>query len=104
MELAASNQKLRDQLRESQDTSQRLMEDVHELMYRWSESQTKLDERERDWQEKMESQSSKSTLSHHTSLSSLYQGVADVKYLFSNVTGSIQKLVHAPKKLAESWP
>jgi hypothetical protein len=69
------------------------MEDVHELMFRWSESQTMLDEKEREWHEKIESQSSKTSLSHHTSLSSLYKGVADVKYLFSNVTGSIQKQV-----------
>ena len=91
VDLAASNQKLREQLRESQDTNQRLMEDIHDLAFRWSECQEKLDEREKTWQEKMESQASKSAQSHQTSLSSLIKDVAKVKSQFSSVTASIYR-------------
>lgn len=91
VELAASNQNLREQLRESQDTNQRLMEDVHDLAFRWSECQERLDEREKTWLEKMDSQATKSEQSHQTSLSSLIKDVAEVKSQFSSVTASIHR-------------
>lgn len=91
VELAASNQNLREQLRESQDTSQRLMEDVHDLAFRWSECQERLDEREKSWLEKIDSQVTKSAQSHQTSLSSLIKDVAGVKSQFSSVTASIHR-------------
>lgn len=67
------------------------MEDVHELMSKWTESQTKLEEKERDWEEKMEDQSIRSAQSQQTSLSSLIQDVAGVKNQFSNVSAAIQR-------------
>lgn len=90
--MAASNQRLRDQLRESQRTNQRLAEDVHELTYRWGESQTKLDEKEREWQEKMETTACKSLGDHRSSLSLSLQEVADVKNQISTTTAAIRRL------------
>lgn len=91
VELAVNNQKLREQVRESQETIQRLMEDVQELTFGWEESQARLEEKERAWQEKMETQTSKSAQSHQTSLSACFQDVASTKDQFNDVTASIYK-------------
>lgn len=88
-----SNQRLRDQLRASQETNQRLMDNVRELTFRWRESQGKLEEREKSWQEKMDTQSSKLTQSHRDSLLAFFKDVAEVKDHFSRVVASIQKYV-----------
>lgn len=91
--MASSNQRLRDQLRESQETNQRLAEDVHELTYRWGESQSKLEEKERTWQQKMVTVTSKSLGDHQTSLSLSLQEVADVKDYISIATAAIKRLI-----------
>ena len=49
-----NNNKLRQQLEEAQSTSNRLMEDIHQLTARWNESQLKLREKEAHWQESFE--------------------------------------------------
>lgn len=92
VELAASNQRLCDQLRESQDTNGRLVEDVHELTYRWGESQAKLEERESVWQQKMATTTKKSLGDHQTSLVLSLQEVANVKHQISTATAAIKRL------------
>lgn len=67
------------------------MDNVHELTFRWRESQARLEEREKVWHEKMETQSNKSMQSHQTCLVAFFQDVADVKDQFSRVVSSIQK-------------
>jgi len=49
-----NNNKLRQQLEEAQSSSNRLMEDIHQLTARWNESQLKLREKEAHWQESFE--------------------------------------------------
>ena len=49
-----NNNKLRQQLEEAQSTSDRLMEDIHQLTARWNESQLTLREKEAQWQESLE--------------------------------------------------
>lgn len=91
VELAVSNQRLRDQLRGSQETNLRLIDNVHELTFRWRESQTKLEERERAWHQKLEAQSSKSVQSYQANLTAIFRDVADVKDHFSSTVSSIHK-------------
>ena len=91
IELAASNQRLREQLRGSQETNLRLIDNVHELTYRWRESQAKLEEREKAWQEKVAEQSSKSTQQQQTNLSAFFSDVINVKDQFSTIVASIQQ-------------
>ncbi len=85
------NQKLREQLRESQETNQRLVEDIHELTFRWRETMTRLEEGEKGWQEKMENQATKSAQSNHSNLSAVVQNVAEIKTKFVNVVSSVHK-------------
>lgn len=91
IELAISNQRLRDQLRGSQETNLRLMDNVHELTFRWRESQAKLEEREKAWHEKITAESSKSAQLHQSALSAFFRDVASVKDSFSSVVSSIHK-------------
>ena len=49
-----NNNQLCQQLEEAQSTSNRLMEDVHQLTARWNKSQLTLREKEAHWQESFE--------------------------------------------------
>ena len=91
VELALGNQKLREQLRESQETNQRLVEDIHELTFRWRETMTRLEEGEKGWQEKMENQATTSAQANHSNLSAVTQEVAEIKTKFDKVVSSVQK-------------
>ena len=91
VELAVGNQKLREQLRECQETNQRLVEDIHELTFRWRESLAKLDEGEKAWEERMEHQSAKSNQFNQANLSTVAQDIADMKTKFHDVISSVHK-------------
>ncbi len=67
------------------------MEDIHELTFRWRESLAKLNEREKDWKERMEDYSTKSAHSHQNKLSTVAQDVAEMKTQFGDVVSSVQK-------------
>ena len=91
VELAAGNQRLRDQLRGSQDSSQRLSDDVHDLTVKWERSQAKLEEKEKEWDRRMELMNKRSLEDHQSSLSSSLSEVANVKSQISMATDVIKR-------------
>ena len=91
VELAASNQRLRDRLRDSQETNQRLSEDVHDLTIKWGISQAKLEVKEREWMEKIEIVAKQSLEDHQSSLSSSLNEVANVKNQISVASDVIKR-------------
>ncbi len=88
--MATNNQKLREQLRESQDTNQRLMDDVHQLTFRWKETKNKLEERESALAKDMERQTSKMLDSHQRALSASLKDTTNVKDELADMLASIQ--------------
>jgi len=91
VELAAGNQRLRDQLRDSQDSNQRLSDDVHDLTVKWERSQAKMEEKEKDWDKKMEVMTKRSYEDHQNSLSSSLNEVANMKSQISIATDVIKR-------------
>ena len=67
------------------------MDDVHQLTFRWKESQSKLEEREIYWRETIENKTNESLESQKMSLSTLLRNIANVKSQFSKLSFSVKK-------------
>ncbi len=91
--MAVSNQTLRQQLEESQDTNSRLSEDVEQLTDGWRESQERLREREEQWKSSLKRENLSSKTSHQLSLVLARRDACQLKKSISTLGSSVKRYV-----------
>ncbi len=89
--MAVSNQTLRQQLEESQDTNSRLSEDVEQLTVGWRESQERLKGREEQWKSSLKRENLSSLTSHQLSLVLARREASQLKKTISALGTSVKR-------------
>ena len=91
VKLALSNQTLRQQLEESQDTNSRLTDDIDQLTIKLKEYQLKLKESEDVWRKNLQREAHTSANSHQLSLAVAMRDVSRVKSNLRTFGSSVKR-------------
>ena len=91
VKLALSNQALRQQLEESQNTNSRLTDDVDQLTIKLKENQLKLKDSEDVWRENFQKEAHSSASSHQLSLAVAMRDVSRVKSDLSTLGNAVKR-------------